>query len=94
VQSDAVADAIEKNDGCAAAERTDELRATLEAEAVPEAIRREVERFATREFTCNPPAPPPPPPPATVPADDDDDDEGGRKKDKKDKKNRGDGDDD
>jgi hypothetical protein len=93
-QSDSIADAIAANNGCLAAERRDELRATLETEAVPEPIRREVERVAAREFTCNPPAPPPPPP--TVPTDDegDDDDEGGRKKDKKDKKNRGDGDDD
>lgn len=72
MQSDAVADAIEANNGCAAGERAAELRATLEAEAVPEAIRREVEPFATREFPCTPPAPPPvpPPPPATVPTDD------------------------
>jgi hypothetical protein len=93
-QSDAVADAIAANDGCLAAERRDELRATLDAEVVPEAIRREVERIAAREFTCAPPAPPPPPP--TVPTDDegDDDEEGKGKKDKKDKKNRGDGDDD
>jgi hypothetical protein len=93
-QSEEVAAAIEVNNGCAATERAAELRATLETEEVPEAIRREVERVAGREFICAPPAPPPPPPPATVPADDDDDDEdGGRGRDKRDKKGKGDEDD-
>jgi hypothetical protein len=95
-QSDAVADAIEANDGCGAAAARDELRATLDDAAVPEAIRSEVEPFAAREFVCNPPAPPPPPPPVLTDQEGggDDDGEGGRKKDKKDKKNRGQGDDD
>jgi hypothetical protein len=94
-QSDAVADAIEANDGCAAADRLAELRAALDAEAVPEAIRQEVERVAEREFVCvsvPPPAPPPttppPPPPPPVTDDDDhghddDDKKGKRKKDKR-----------
>jgi hypothetical protein len=62
-QSDAVADAIAANDGCAAAAARDDLRATLDEAAVPEAIRAEVEPFALREFACAPPPPPPVPPP-------------------------------
>lgn len=51
-RSDAVADAIEANDGCAAAERVSELRAALDETTVPDDIRREVERVAGREFVC------------------------------------------
>jgi hypothetical protein len=87
-QSDAVADAIEANDGCAAEQRAAELRSSLDEAAVPVAIRREVERVATRTFTCNPPPPPPPPPPVVSTEDEDDDDhgEGKGKKHKKGKK--------
>jgi hypothetical protein len=99
-QSDAVAAAIEANNGCLAAERIAALRATLDEEDVPREIRSEVERVASREFICVLDEPPPPalPPPRTVPTDPDEeedgDDDGARgrghggkdKKDKKDKK--------
>lgn len=87
-----MAAAVEANDGCAASQRVAELRQTLGEEAVPDAIRREVERVAAREFTCAVAAPPPAPPPAVVTAegdeDDQDDDGRGRKKGKKEKKDK------
>jgi hypothetical protein len=86
-QSDAVADAIEANDGCEAERRVEALRSSLQAASVPTTVRREIERFANRTFTCVPVAPPPPP--AAVSTEEDDDDQGkgkGHKKQKKGKK--------
>jgi hypothetical protein len=88
-----VAAAVEANDGCAASQRVAELRETLGEEAVPDAIRREVERVAAREFTCAVAAPPPA---VVTEGDEDDEDDDGRgrkkgKKDKKDKKDKGHG---
>ena len=91
--SDAVADAIEANDGCEAARRAAALRSSLDEAAVPEAIRREVEPFANRTFTCV--APPPPAPPAAVSTEDEDEDEhegdedNGKGKDKGNKNGKG-----
>ena len=98
-ESDAVAVAIEVNDGCEAARRVAALRRSLEQASVPDAVRREVGRYASRTFTCLPPAPPPPlappppppPPPPVVSTSDEDDDHGegkgkGHKKERKHKK--------
>lgn len=79
-QSDAVAQAIEANDGCAAAQRVAELKRSLESSAVPDTIRREAEPLASRTFTCAPPPPPPPPPPAAVSTEEGDDDGHGKAK--------------
>ena len=82
-ESDAVAVAIEANDGCEAARRVAALRSSLDQIRVPDAVRREVGRYASRSFTCLPAAPPPPPPPPPAPpppvvstSDDGDDDPG------------------
>ena len=94
-QSEAVAQAIAANDGCLAAARAAELRTAAANPDVPVEVRQEVERVASREFTCNPPPPPPPPPPpaVTLPSADDEDEgdrgKGRGKKGKKDKKKRG-----
>jgi hypothetical protein len=66
-ESDAVAAAIEGNDGCEAARRVAALRSSLEQVSVPDAVRREVGRYANRSFTCLPAAPPPPRPPPPAP---------------------------
>jgi len=59
------------------------LRSSLDQIRVPDAVRREVGRYASRSFTCLPAAPPPPPPPPPAPpppvvstSDDGDDDPG------------------
>jgi hypothetical protein len=93
-ESDRVADAIEANDGCAAADRAAKLLTA--AAAAPEQARQEIERIARREFVCLPappppePQPPPPPPPLTTEDEGDEDDDKGkkdkRKKKKKDKR--------
>jgi hypothetical protein len=88
-QSDAVAEAIEANDGCEAARRVAELRSSLDEPGVPEAIRREVAPLAGRTFTCAPPPPPPPPPAPVSTADEDDDHEDEGKKGKSHKKDKG-----
>ena len=92
-ESDAVAVAIEANDGCEAARRVAALRSSLEQRSVPDAVRREVGRYANRSFTCLPPAPPPPPPPAPPPpvastSDEEDDDHGKGKHNGHEKKHR------
>jgi hypothetical protein len=74
-QSEAVAEAIEANDGCEAARRVAELRSSLDEPGVPEAIRREVAPLAGRTFTCSPPPPPPPPAPVSTADEDEDEDE-------------------
>jgi hypothetical protein len=86
-QSEAVAEAIEANDGCEAARRVAELRSSLDEPGVPQAIRREAAPLAGRTFTCSPPPPPPPPAPVSTGDEDEDHrDEGkkgkGHKKDK------------
>jgi hypothetical protein len=86
-QSDAVADAIEANDGCAAAERAAALRRGLQEADVPETVRREVEPLASRTFTCVPP-PPPPVPPAPVSTEEEGDDDSGKRKAKGHKKHK------
>jgi hypothetical protein len=81
LQSEAIADAIEHDDGCAATDRATELKATLDEAAgrgeVPETIRQEVARIVNREFTCDasPPAPPPPPPPPSASTDEEEEDD-------------------
>jgi hypothetical protein len=79
-QSEAVADALEADDGCEAAERADELNATLEEAAdrgeVPEPIRQEIDRVLDRELPCTEPAPPTQPPPAPPPPSGDGDGDG------------------
>jgi hypothetical protein len=87
-QSEAVAEAIEANDGCEAARRVAELRSSLDEPGVPEAIRREVAPLAGRTFTCAPPPPPPPPAPVST-ADEDEDHEDEGKKGKGHKKDKG-----
>lgn len=105
-ESDAVADAIQANDGCEAARRVAALRASVQRASVPDRIRRELERYASRTFTCvptsTPPPPPPPPPPSPPPVvstQDDEDNHGenegkGHGKGKKKPKKHGHGDDD
>jgi hypothetical protein len=82
-QSEAVAEALEADDGCEAAERADELSATLDEASergeVPDAIRREVDRVLERELPCTettPPTEPPPPPPPPPSGDGDGDGDG------------------
>jgi hypothetical protein len=91
-ESDAVADAIEANDGCEAARRVAALRSSLEQASVPDAVRRQVGRYANRTFTCVPPAPsppPPPPPPPPVASTSEDDDDHGKGKGHKNEKKHG-----
>ncbi|MFL5931239.1 MAG: hypothetical protein ACJ75P_08280 [Gaiellaceae bacterium] len=90
-ESDAVAVAIEANDGCEAARRVAALRSSLEQVSVPDAVRRQVGRYAGRSFTCLPPAPPPPPPappPPVVSTSDEEDHDRGKGKHKGHEKKR------
>jgi hypothetical protein len=63
-ESDAVADALEAGDGCAAVARVQELRRSLASAQVPAVVRRQAERSLDRAdsgVVCTPPPPPPPP---------------------------------
>jgi hypothetical protein len=90
-RSDAIADAIERNDGCSARRDLERLGAELRASDVPAAIRREAQRvLAGTQVVC----PERQPPPVTQPAEEEDDEGDGngknkaKKKDKKDKKGK------